>query len=64
MYIGQWKDGVPNGIGKEIRPNEGIELKGKWRNTIFDGKIKITKSNGRIYNYDVSNFDISNVYNL
>ncbi|OUO01360.1 MORN repeat-containing protein [Bacteroides clarus] len=48
IYEGEWKKGVPNGLGKMIYANGNI-YEGNWISGIIEGKGKMTYANGDIY---------------
>ena len=47
-YVGQWKDGVPNGNGTLTFP-DGKKYVGEFKNGVFEGQGMITLTNGIQY---------------
>ena len=52
IYIGQFKDGTANGVGKLITSN-GNKYKGFWKNNKLDGFGLVELKNGRCYEGEI-----------
>ena len=51
-YVGEWKDGKPNGLGTYTiasGPNKGDKYVGEWKDDTRNGKGTFTSTDGSIY---------------
>ena len=48
-YVGEVKNGKPNGKGTLIYPDKGGKYEGEWKNGKYHGNGKLTYYDGGIY---------------
>ena len=58
-FIGQWKDGLPHGLGLEIYGNNKGKFQGEYINGVKNGYGKIFFEDGSIFEGDFKNNDIN-----